>query len=123
MARGGRRPGAGRKRGSKNRAVIAREQAAREAAEAGMTPLQRALSIMRNPRAKEKRRDFAMALAMPYCHAKLMAIEGNPDKPIVVETRMDEMQLARAVAYILWKATNPQASGRTFEHPQKKVTA
>lgn len=104
--------------------MIAREKAAHDAAAAGLTPLQYVLEVMRDPRAKQKRRDWAASTALPFVHPRLQSIEGNPDKPLVVHSRMDEMQLARAVAYILWKATNLQAaSGRTFEQQQKKVTA
>lgn len=123
MPRGGHRPGAGRKRGSKNRAVIEREKAAKAAAAAGLDPLQYILDAMRDPRTSSKRRDWAAATALPYCRPRLQAIQGDPEKPIIHEHRMGSLDAARRIAFVLFTASNPEI-GRTIEHePQKKVAA
>ena len=77
---GGRRPGAGRPRGSKARKTI--EIADRAAAE-GVTPLELILSLMHRYYAEGK---FCLALdaavkAAPYIHPRLqlMQLSGGPD--------------------------------------------
>ena len=66
MPRGGYRPGAGRPKGSKNRAKIAGI-----AAEAGLSPLEYMLAVMRDETADPDRRiDMAIAAA-PYLHSKV----------------------------------------------------
>ena len=68
--RGGARPGAGRPR-SGAASVIKIEVAALSASlAAGVTPLEYALGVMRDPAAPTARRDRMAALAAPYCHAR-----------------------------------------------------
>jgi uncharacterized protein with von Willebrand factor type A (vWA) domain len=69
---GGRRPGAGRPKGSRNRAT---EEARQKAQETGETPLEYMLRVMRDAEADEKRRDAMAQAAAPYIHAKLSSIE------------------------------------------------
>jgi hypothetical protein len=69
MARGGRRPGAGRPKGS-------RDRRSRELVEAvvgsGVTPLEYMISVMRNEKRPEADRfEAAKACAPPYVHAWL----------------------------------------------------
>lgn len=72
MAKGGLRPGAGRKAGVPNKRT-AEKVAAVEAS--GLTPLDYMLSILRDEmRAPEDRLDAAKAAA-PYVHAKLASVE------------------------------------------------
>jgi hypothetical protein len=72
MARG--RKTGGRQEGARNRATAE----ARAAAEAtGLLPLDHMLSVMRDPRADDKRRDAMAIAAAPYLHAKLSAIEAK----------------------------------------------
>ena len=69
---GGKRPGAGRKKGSRNKASAARELAITAR---GLTPLAYILSIVRDETAKtELRNDMAKAAA-PYVHPRLAAVE------------------------------------------------
>lgn len=80
--KGGRRVGAGRPKGSPEKARIAREVAA-----SGLTPLDYMLSIMRDTRAPEARRDELAKAAAPYCHPKLNSIEhsGRGGGPILTK--------------------------------------
>lgn len=73
MARGGARPGAGRKPGSK---VQATKQAL-EAAGAGEMPLEYMLRVMRDHTADEKRRDAMAQAAAAFIHPKLSSITGT----------------------------------------------
>src|SRR5262249_29800956 len=66
--RGGARPGAGRKKGSLNRATA---EARAAAAKTGELPLEYMLRIMRDPKASNTRRDEMARTAAPYLHARL----------------------------------------------------
>jgi hypothetical protein len=68
MSVGGRREGAGRKKGSPNRTTA---QRIAEVAAGGVTPLDRMLQVLRDPLQPAERRDWAAEKAAPYCHAKL----------------------------------------------------
>ena len=82
---GGRRPGAGRKLGSRNRAAL--EMADRAAAE-GITPLELILLAMRQYHQEGK---LALALdaavkAAPYLHPRLAAVEvSGGETPVRLE--------------------------------------
>jgi hypothetical protein len=70
--KGGKRPGAGRKKGIPNRASAAREAAI---AASGLTPLEYMLSTMRDEtKPIELRLDMAKAAA-PYVHPRLASVE------------------------------------------------
>lgn len=73
--RGGRRPGAGRKKGSvaKHRKLAA--EATLKAVGNEMTPLEYLLGVMRNDPDEARRLDAAKAAA-PYVHPRLSSIEG-----------------------------------------------
>lgn len=84
MARGGKRIGAGRKPGGRNKK--SREIADRAAAE-GVTPLEVMLKAMRE-HYDAKRYDLAASIAKdaaPYMHPRLASVEmsGDPDSPII----------------------------------------
>jgi hypothetical protein len=87
LAHGGKRPGAGRKKGSATKKT--REIAEKAMAE-GLTPLEVMLRAMKE-HIKAKRWDDAAAIAKdaaPYCHPKLSAVEmtgkdGGPLNPTV----------------------------------------
>src|SRR5262245_60540122 len=68
--RGGARPGAGRKKGSLNRATA---EARAAAAKSGELPLEYMLRIMRDSKASNTRRDEMARTAAPYLHPKLVA--------------------------------------------------
>lgn len=118
MSRGGKRPGAGRRKGSKNKAVLERERAAAKAAAAGLDPLQYVLDVMRDPRTTARRRDWAAATALPYVRARLQTIPGDSENPVTLQ--LDDLSLARAVAFLLFKAMR---SGQVIDVPQQKIPA
>jgi hypothetical protein len=75
--RGGKRPGAGRKKGAvsvKTRAIRARTEAAIEAV--GETPLEYMLRVMRTSN-DDKRRDAMAVAAAPFVHPRLTSIDGD----------------------------------------------
>jgi hypothetical protein len=84
MPKGGKRPGAGRKPGSRNK----RTQAIADGiAETGETPLEFMLRVMRDPAVDfPTRADMAKAAA-PYVHARLASTElkGDGGGPLIVE--------------------------------------
>jgi hypothetical protein len=74
MPSGGKRPGAGRPRGSKTKKTM---NIAIAAAAAGETPLEYMLRVMRDETVEPLvRLDMAKAAA-PYCHARLASTEVN----------------------------------------------
>lgn len=102
MSHGGKRDGAGRKRGAKSKATIEREagiaQIAADAKAAGLTPLEVMLGAMRQA---HKRNDWDAAArfakdAAPYMHPRLAAIEhtGKDGKDLIPPPSKD---VARAV--------------------------
>lgn len=72
MARGGRREGAGRKRGSVTKRTT---EVAQRAVAQGLTPLEYMLRVMRNSKAPPGRRDEMAKAAAPYLHPRLSSIE------------------------------------------------
>jgi hypothetical protein len=100
VARGGKRPGAGRPKGSKGKKTLARGDVARKALAQGVTPLDVLLEAMRD--AYEVGGAMAAAVyakeAAPYVHPKLSSIEGSLDgtighyvaQLIPVETRQSD---------------------------------
>lgn len=90
VIKGGKRPGAGRKKGSPNKRTAAL-QAAVEAE--GITPLAFLLQIMRDEVGDPRDRMAAAIAAAPYVHAKLAAIEhsGDMNLGVVIQaTPLDE---------------------------------
>jgi hypothetical protein len=85
MARGGARPGAGRKPGSAN--TRTREIADR-AAEEGITPLEFLLNAMRDETLERAERFDAAKAAAPYCHPRLSNIEANGNLAETYEERL-----------------------------------
>lgn len=84
MPRGGKRPGAGRKKGSATR----KTRAVADAVAAGgeISPLEVMIDAMRRlHRAKKYGKAAAIAAqAAPYCHPRLSAVtlKGDPENPI-----------------------------------------
>lgn len=72
MARGGNRPGAGRKAGTPNKASVERQ---RKVAATGITPLDYMLKVMRDEKADAGRRDDMAKAAAPYVHPKLASMQ------------------------------------------------
>lgn len=95
MARGGKRPGAGRKSGSPNKATAERQKAVEES---GLTPLDYMLGIMRDEEKPADMRFEAAKAAAPYVHPKLANVDHKssdgsmtpqPDR-IVIEAASDD---------------------------------
>ena len=74
MSAGGKREGAGRKKGSPNKTTAQRTA---EVAASGVTPLDHMLAVLRDPLQPAERRDWAAEKAVPYCHAKLAQKDVN----------------------------------------------
>lgn len=70
---GGKRQGAGRKRGIPN--MRRRAKIVQDLVERGEDPLNYFLSIMKDQNESKERRDWAAAQAAPYCHPRLSAID------------------------------------------------
>jgi hypothetical protein len=65
---GGKRKGAGRKKGVPNKVTKALRE---HVAKTGETPLEYFVNIYRNPKMPPERRDYAAAQALPYQHSKM----------------------------------------------------
>lgn len=74
MAGGGKRPGAGRPKGSKNRTNMEREA---EVQASGLTPLEFMLSRLRDEAMPMEVRQWAAEKAAPYVHPRLAQIEAE----------------------------------------------
>lgn len=79
---GGKREGAGRKKGSPNKKTVVIQE---KVAETGLTPLEVMLDIMRNT-TDDRLRLTAAQSAAPYVHAKLSSIELTGKDGGAVET-------------------------------------
>ena len=82
---GGKRQGAGRKKGGVNSRTAAIAQAL---ANQGMTPLGYMLEVMRDETVESSRRDDMSKAAAPYVHPRLASVEhgGKDGKPIQFES-------------------------------------
>lgn len=88
MAKGGARPGAGRKPGVPNKRT-AEKVAAIEAS--GLTPLDYLLSVMRDTELPREDRVDAAKAAAPYVHAKLANVELNASVTHSHEDALDQL--------------------------------
>jgi hypothetical protein len=80
---GGKRAGAGRPPGSRNRAT---KEAREAAAASGELPLEYMLRVMRDKKSTRARRDDMAKAAAPYIHPRLQSttLAGDPTKPLRV---------------------------------------
>ncbi len=86
--RGGVRPGAGRPAKGYPPIVEAEAEAQSAAALAdGVTPLEYALRVMRDPAASTARRDRMATVAMPFCHVR--ASDAAAGKKAMAQTAAD----------------------------------
>lgn len=98
MANGGKRAGAGRKKGGTNQATrVQREAAAIAVASAlaeGISPLGYMLEVLRDKTQDYKRRDWAAHAAARYVHPTYSSIEaGGPDGgPITITITSDDAE-------------------------------
>lgn len=91
MPKGGHRDGAGRPKGSPNKAGAAK---AAEIAASGETPLDYMLRVMRDPSVEHERRDKLAAAAAQYVHPRLSSTDANVslnDKRSAAEWRRDAL--------------------------------
>jgi len=89
MARGGPRPGAGRKAGTPNKATAERQA---EISASGITPLDYMLNILRDETKGSEDRMWAAEKAAPYVHPKLAAIDHSGSLALVPhEDALDEL--------------------------------
>lgn len=88
MARGGKRPGAGRKKGGVTKATVYRQEMMARAAAEGISPLEVMMAAMREAwEAGDKDKAVQVAeKAAPYIHARLAAtqISGDKDNPLAM---------------------------------------
>lgn len=88
MALGGKRPGAGRPKGSRNKRTIKQAKAAQES---GLTPLEYMLAVLRDETQDQSVRLDAANKAAPYIHAKLASVDHKSsdgsmsEKPTVIK--------------------------------------
>ncbi|WP_051952573.1 hypothetical protein [Methylocapsa aurea] len=102
MARGGKRPGAGRRKGS---TTTRTREIAERAFEEGVTPLEYMLSVMRDIGAQPAVRLDAAKYCAPYVHPRLAAIEMTGRNGGPIETvDSSPLETARRIAFIFEKA-------------------
>lgn len=90
MARGGKRPGSGRKPGSVTQRT--RDIAEAMVANGELTPLDYLKSIYQDPAVDEAKRIDAAKAAAPYCHARLAAIEHSGEITSRHEDALDALR-------------------------------
>ena len=89
MARGGARPGAGRKQGAITKKT---REIANKASSEGVTPLEFMLQVMRDEDAERAERlDMAKAAA-PYIHPRLAAVEHSGDVTLRHEDALGDLE-------------------------------
>ena len=93
MSVGGKRPGSGRPKGSRNVKTIAQVE---KVAASGLLPLDNVLTDLRDETADRDVRMDAANKAAPYCHAKLATVDHkstdgsmSPPSRIVLEAERD----------------------------------
>jgi hypothetical protein len=91
MLRGGKRPGAGRPKGSKNKNTVAIQ-----AAKTGELPLDYMLRVMRDKAADKDRRDEMAKAAAPYLHAKRASEDARGRVPnrFIDVSKLNDAELA-----------------------------
>ncbi len=108
----------GRQRGSLNKATITQQQQAKTivqaAKEAGLSPLEYMLKVMRDPETLPQRRDDMAKAAAPYMHARLAAVDPETGKA-VDQPQVNIMVAARQVALLLQKAHKRLEQGDSVE--------
>jgi hypothetical protein len=89
--RGGKRNGAGRKKGSISKTTAIGKEAIIKAAAEGITPLDFLLGTMRNEETDFHTRLDAAKAAAPYMHPRLASVEhsGDEESPLVVRNKIE----------------------------------
>ena len=73
----------GRKKGTRNKRTVAKQAQIIAAQEAGLSPLDYMLAILRDPKIDDARRMEAAKNAAPYVHPRLAAIEHGGSVEVV----------------------------------------
>lgn len=89
MARGGTRPGAGRKAGAPNKATAERQA---EIEASGLTPLEFMLDVLRDTTQSMENRCWAADKAAPFVHPKLSAVTMDGKLAISHEDALDDLE-------------------------------
>ena len=89
MRHGGKRPGAGRPVGAKDKL---NEERIRQIAESGVTPLAYMLGVLRDENADPADRKWAATAAAPYCHHKLSQVETSLNVKVNHEDQLRELE-------------------------------
>jgi hypothetical protein len=89
MARGGKREGAGRKPGTRNKKTVEQVEAV---AASGVTPLEYMLAVMRDDSQDEAKRLDAAKAAAPFVHARLSAVEHSGEMTLTHEQWLASLQ-------------------------------
>ena len=94
----------GRQKGTPNKATA---KLVEEVRATGETPLEYKLRVMRDPTVDHDRRDKMAIAAAPFIHPKLAAIDhtGQVDAAIALDIKIDDVEVARRVAFLLTSAT------------------
>ena len=101
--RGGKREGAGRRKGSRNKRTAELQARIRAS---GQDPLAFLLAVMRNPKAPLELRIDVATRALPYLHPRLTAIEhSGPDKGPVEVKHYTDIEAARLIGRLLSKVS------------------
>lgn len=87
--KGGKREGAGRPKGAKNKKT---EEQIAAVQETGITPLEYLLEVMRDESRDDKDRTEAAKAAAPYVHPKLTSTELNANLSLDHESALDELE-------------------------------
>ena len=88
MAAGGKRPGAGRPKGSTNKASRELQE---QFASPGVMPLEFLIGIMRDPAEDQAKRIDAAKAAAPYVHARLAAVEHSGGMTLTHEAWLESL--------------------------------
>ena len=89
---GGKRQGAGRKKGTVSEATRKRTEMAAAALESGLTPLEYMLGILRDTTADPKERFAAAKECAPYIHPRLAAVEHTGEMTISHEDALEQLE-------------------------------
>lgn len=106
MARGGSRPGAGRKKGSVTKATVYRQEMLARATADGITPLEVMISAMRNAWAQNNIEEALQAAvhAAPYVHPRLAASQ------VTLDDKRSAEQFTDAELEAIARASSARAS-------------
>ena len=113
MARGGKRPGAGRKKGNSTRERVARAPAIKKLTDGKTTPLDYLVQVMRGDVTYDEQKFKAAVAAAPYMHPRLQAIEHSGEIVSKHEQAVDELERAAGITAI---AANGSSDSEVASH-------